>query len=157
MGFTGQGEEEGDGHLLGSDRLGPRKILDRFMNEAKNQNSQVPWEVDVKAPHDGQVIAEELERDNVQDTLETVDGGRDDDGLVSGSAEHEAWDSLGISLEGWVILRADDDGSTFPSGDLSESRLDFFEMRIAGHDDDDWHVLVDQGKRTVLEFTGKNT
>lgn len=103
------------------------------------------------------MITEELERDNVQDTLETVDGGRDDDGLVSGSTEHEAWDSFGISLESWVVLGADDDGSTFPGGDLSESGLDLFEMGIAGHDDDDWHVLVDQGKRTVLEFTSKNT
>lgn len=40
------------------------------------------WEIDLEALHDRQAIAQQLDRDDVQNTLETIDRARNDDSLV---------------------------------------------------------------------------
>lgn len=108
------------------------------------RDSQVPREVDIESVLDRQVVAEQLQRDDVQQALQAVDGLRHADGFDVGR------DSV-------VILVADDDGLRLARGDLRECGLHLGEIRVTGHDDDDGHVLVDEGKGTVLQFAGQDT
>lgn len=47
-------------------------------------------------------------------------------------------------------------GLTLSSSDLSEGRLDLGVKRVSGHDEDDWHVLVDKREGSVLELSSKD-
>jgi hypothetical protein len=40
---------------------------------------------------------------------------------------------------------------------LSECEFYLLEVRVLRHDNNDGHILVDEGERTMLEFTGENT
>jgi hypothetical protein len=76
-------------HLLDSDRLG-----------------QVPGEVDVEALSNGEPVGHELERDDVEQTLEELVGVRN-------------LDFVGLlARELLVVLVADDDGTALASNDL---------------------------------------
>jgi hypothetical protein len=120
------------------------------------------------------MVTEELERDDVEDTLETVDGRGNDDSLVvsarilwANHVSHCAVPHVPIQrneahlinpvFNSRIIFTADDNWSTFAGGDLSERRLDLGVERVAGHDDYDRHVLVDESERTMLEFSSENT
>lgn len=98
------------------------------------------------------MVTQELKRDNVEDALQAVDGVRHENGLVG---------STGVFIHAIddcsIIIVANNDWRAFTSGDLSERRLDFWIVRVTGHDNDDGHVLIDEGERTMLEFTSKNT
>lgn len=117
----------GGEYLLDGDRLG-----------------KVPWKVDVDACGDGEVVREELERDDSQETLKAVDGAGDTDGL------HTRLDVL-------VVVVANDNGLTFSRCDLHERGLNLGVQRVLGHDQNDGHRLVNESERTVLELTGKDT
>lgn len=90
------------------------------------------------------MVTQQLERDDVEDTLQAVDGTGDGDRLV-------------LLLLDRVVLAADDDRLSLAGGDLGEGRLDLGVERVTRHDDDNRHVLVDQGERAVLKFTGEDT
>ena len=63
------------------------------------------------------MVAQQLERDDVQDTLETIDRSRNDDSLVVLLIE-DGRRSIRTFLQRLVAFAANDDGSTFPSRDL---------------------------------------
>lgn len=77
-----------------------------------NRFSQVTGEIDINTTHNSQVIREQLHGDNVDDTLETINGRRDTNGLELGR-------------DTFVTDVANNDGVTFTSSDLLKSRLDF--------------------------------
>lgn len=144
--------------LLGRDRLG-----------------EVSREVNIDAVHDGEVyrsvhiahpritqsrtVRQELERNNVDETLKTIDSSGDTDDLVG---------RVGNRV---VIVIADDDRSTFSSGDLGKSRSDLGVERVSGHDEDDAEnehgqanlayylrkVLVHKRKGPVLELSSEDS
>lgn len=93
------------------------------------------------------MITQQLQWDDVQNTLQAIDRLRNADRLVLG----------GGGGDQWIVLATDDDGFTLASGDLSERGLNFGIKRVAGHDENDGHVLVDERQRTVLEFSSENT
>jgi len=112
---------------------------------AGKTNSQVPGEINVESILHGQVVAKELQGDDVEQSLQTVDG---------------LWntDRLRVLQEfRVVVVVANDHRSCLPRSDLRERGFDFGEQRISGHNDDDWHVLINQRERAVLEFSGKDT
>ena len=90
------------------------------------------------------MIAEQLQGNDIEQTLETVDGLRHADSL----------DILGNAL---VTFVAYDNGLRLAGSDLGESRLDLGVERVTCHDDDHGHVLVDKRERTVLELSSENT
>jgi len=105
---------------------------------------QVPREVNIKAVKDSQVVAEELEWDDVEETLQAINRSRNTD-------------SLGVLADRVIIFVAHDDRLAFTSGDLSECGLDLGVEGVAGHDDDDGHVLVNECERSVLELSSEDT
>lgn len=114
------------GPLLGRDGLG-----------------EVAREVDVDAVHDREVVREQLERDDVDETLKTVDRPRDSDKSI-------------VGRERVVVVVADNDRLTLAGLDLLERRLDLRVERVLGHDEDDRKVLVDECEGAVLEFSGED-
>ena len=102
--------------------------------------SQVPREVDIEAILDRQVVTQELQRDDVQEPLQSID-----------SLGYT--DCLHTLLDAIITVVANDDGLGFASGDLCKGRLNLGVQRILRHDDDHGHVFVNQGQRTVLQFT----
>lgn len=90
------------------------------------------------------MVAQQLQGNDVQQSLQAVNRLRHSDRLRVGG------DVL-------VILVAENDGLGLARGDLRESVLDLGVERVLGHDDEHGHVLVNQGKRAVLEFTGKDS
>jgi hypothetical protein len=113
---------------------------------------QVSWEIDVETVHHGEMVAQELEGNDVKDALEAVDSGRDEDGLVAAAGV-----LVCAATDGRIVAIADNDGSALTSGDLGECRLNFWIEGIASHDEDDGHVFIDESQRTVLEFTSEDT
>ena len=107
-------------------------------------DAQVTREIDVKAFVDSEVVAEQLQGDNVEQTLKAVDGLR-----------HA--DSLNILRDTLIAFIAYDDGLGLARGNLGERRLDLGIERVTCHDDDYRHVLVDECKRTVFQLPGKDT
>lgn len=91
------------------------------------------------------MVAKQLQRDDIQDPLKAVDSARDYNLAPAGLLERR------------VVIAADDDWLPLAGGNLREGRLDLGVERIAGHDDDYWHVLVDERERAVLEFTSEDT
>ncbi len=90
------------------------------------------------------MITEQLQRDDIQQPLQAI--------YSLGNA-----DGLGILRDAFIILIAHNDGLRFAGRDLSKGGLNFGVERIASHDDDDWHILVDQSERAVFQFTGQDT
>lgn len=90
---------------------------------------QVTGEVDINTSQASQVVRQELERDDGQETLETVNGLGNTDGL-------------GLGVDGIITLVADDDGLTLAGSDLLQSRADLGVQRVAGHNQNDGHVLI---------------
>lgn len=133
---------------------------------------QVPWKVDVDTVHDSQVVRQELQRNDVDQTLQAVDSAGDTDGPILG-------------INGVVLFVANNDwknaksrsrmrnfgslkrqvaesierltGLTLSGSHLGQSALNLGVERILSHDEDDGQVLVDQGKRSVLELSSKDT
>lgn len=134
--------------LLHSDRLGPRVGGEHRQTTPDDQRSednvQIPREIDITAVLHSQVVAQELEGNNVQQALETVDGSGNADGL----------DALGDTL---ITLIAENDGLGLAGGDLGKGGLDLGVERVLGHDDDDGHVLINEGKGTMLQLSSKDT
>ena len=116
-----------------------------------HRDSQIPREVDVEAVEDCQVVAEELEGNDVENALETVDSPGYDDRLVLPAIVF-----VSAVIDSWVILAADDDGGTLSSGDLGQGVLNLGVQRVARHDNDYRHVLVNQRQRAVLQLAGEN-
>lgn len=110
--------------LLDSDRLG-----------------QVPGEIDVEALADREPVGHELQRNDVEETLEGINSLRDLDLLDL------------VGREFWVVLVADDDGVTLASDDLLVGVEGLGEDVVASQDHDDREVLVDQSEHAVLQFT----
>lgn len=100
-------------------------------------NVQVTREVDITSILDSEVIAEKLQGNDVQQTLQGVDGF----GYADGAS------SSGDTIIAFV---AKHDGLGLARGDLGKGGLDLGVQRVLGHDDDDGHVLVNQSERTVL-------
>ena len=90
------------------------------------------------------MVAEQLERNDVQQALKAVNSPRQADGLRA-------------LRDAFVSLITDDDGLGFASRDLRKRGLHLGIEGILGHDDDDGHILVHQCKWSVLELTRKNT
>ena len=90
------------------------------------------------------MVTQNLKRDDVQQPLQAVNRLRDTDGL-------------GIGRDTLVIFVAQHDGLSFASSNLGQGRLDLGVERILGHDDYNGHVLIDQGKRTMLKLPSENT
>ena len=91
------------------------------------------------------MVAKQLQRDDVQDPLKAVDSAGDYNLAPASLLEHR------------VVIAADDDWLALAGGDLREGRLDLGVERVAGHDDDYRHVLVDERERAVLKFTSEDT
>ena len=77
-----------------------------------DNNSQVPGEINIATVLDCQVIAEQLQWDDVEQALHAVYGLGNADGLGA------SWDAL-------VALITHDDGLAIASGDLGKCGLDF--------------------------------
>ena len=125
--------------------LALRTVSGRHRPPAEKTNSQVPGEVDVESILHGQVVAQELQGNDIEQSLQTVDG---------------PWnaDRLRVPQESRVVVVvANDHRSCLSRSDLRKRGLDFGEERIPGHDNDDRHVFIDQRERAVLEFSGKDT
>lgn len=60
-------------------------------------------------------------------------------------------------LHQWIILTTDDNRRALASSHLRKRRLDLGEQRIARHDDDNRHVLVDEREWAMLEFSGEDS
>lgn len=90
------------------------------------------------------MVAQQLQRDDVQQSLETIDS--------LGNP-----DRLGFFRNALVAVIAQNDGLRLACGDLGEGGLDLGVERVLGHDNDDGHVLVDESEGTVLELSSKDT
>ena len=77
-----------------------------------SENSQVPGEINIASILHCQVIAEELQGDDVKQALHAVDGL----GNANGLRTH--WDTF-------IAVIAQDDGLAIASGNLGEGGLDF--------------------------------
>jgi hypothetical protein len=109
----------------------------------KKGDSQIAREINITSILHRQMIAQKLEGYNVKQTLQTV---------------HSFWytNSLCISRDAVVTLVAEDNRLCFAGSNLGKCRLNLGVQRILGHNNDNRHVLVDQGKRAVLELSGKD-
>ena len=116
------------------------QVLDK---EEKTGYAQIPGEINVEAVLDGKVVAEKLKRDDIEQPLQTINRFGDSDRLAA------RWDTV-------VVLVADNNRLGFTSGDLRKGGLDLGVQGVLGHDDDHRHILIDQGKRTMFEFSSKN-
>ena len=90
------------------------------------------------------MIAEQLQGDDVEQTLEAVDRLR-----------HA--DSLDILCNTIIALVAYDDGMRLAGRNLGEGGLDLRIERVTCHDDDHGHVLIDKRERAVLQLPGEDT
>jgi hypothetical protein len=90
------------------------------------------------------MVAQQLQWDDIQQSLQAIHSLGHPDGLYV----------LGDTL---IVLIAHNDRLRFASGDLGEGGLDFGVERVASHDDDNWHVLVNQSEWTVLQFPSEDT
>ena len=91
------------------------------------------------------MIAQELQRDDVEQSLQTVNSLRNADRL-------DMLQEFRV-----VVIVANDHRSCLSCGDLRKCGFNFSKEGISGHHDDDWHVLVDQRERAVFKFPGKDT
>jgi hypothetical protein len=120
------------------------KRCQRLFKKTIKGSAQVSGEIDVEALVDSQMIAEQLQGDDVEQTLETVD-----------CLRHA--DSLDILCDAFVIFVAYDNGMCLAGSNLGEGRLDLGIKRVTCHDDDHGHVFIDKGERAVLQLASENT
>ena len=108
----------------------------------RNRLGQVTREVDVDALRNGEPVRHQLERDDVEQALEDVDGAGHLDlvGLVAGE--------LGVARV------ADDDRSALACDDLLVGVERLGEDVVTGKDHNNREGLVDEREDTVLEFAG---
>ena len=102
---------------------------------------KVTWEVDVQTFRNSEPVGHELKRDDVDQTLQAVDG---------------LWNLDLVGLVTWelgVTGVADDDWPTLASNDLLVCVERLGEDVVAGKNHDNWQRLVDKGEDTVLELT----
>lgn len=104
---------------------------------------QVPGEVNVEAVLHSEVVAEQLKRDDVEQSLETIN-----------RLGHT--NRLAALRDIQVVLVANDDRLSLASRNLRVRGLDLGVKRVLGHDDDNRHILVDESERTVLELSGED-
>ena len=90
------------------------------------------------------MVAEKLQGDNVEQTLEAVDALR-----------HA--DLLNILRDTLITFIADDDGLGLARSDLGEGRLDLGIERVTCHHNDHRHVLIDKRKGSVFQLSGEDT
>lgn len=90
------------------------------------------------------MVTEQLEWDDVENTLEAVDG---------------LWDTNRLRLlrHGRVIFIADDDRLRLACGNLGKGILHLRVKRVTRHDDNHRHVLINECEWAVLELSGKDT
>jgi len=125
--------------------LALRNVSRRNRPPAEKTSSQVPGEVDIESILHSQVVAQELQWNDVEQSLQTVDG---------------LWnpDRLRVLQEPRVVVVvANDHWSCLSRSDLRKRGLNLCEERIPGHNNDDRHVLINQRERAVLEFSGKDS
>ena len=98
-------------------------------------------------PLDSQVVAEQLERHDVDDGLDVLGDTRDreQDGVGATDARNLL-----------VILAANDDKVGATGAQLLDDGDHLAVERVGGGDDDDGHVLIDQGQGPVLHLSGKD-
>jgi hypothetical protein len=87
----------------------------------RNTLCQVSWEIDVDSCCNGKMIREELKRNNCKKTLQAIDCSRDSN-------------SLCICSNILIVVVANDNGLTFTSSNLHESRLYLWIERVFCHD-----------------------
>jgi hypothetical protein len=109
-----------------------------------SNNSQIPGEINVASILHRQVIAEQLQGDDVQQALHTVNS------LGNTDCLRARGDAL-------VTIIAQDDGLAITSGNLGEGGLDFGIQGVFGHDDDHGHVLIDQREGPMLKLSSQNS
>jgi hypothetical protein len=90
----------------------PPYPLDPVQATQNKVHVQIPREINIKPIHNRQVVAKQLQRDNIQNPLKAVDRGRDYNLAPAGL------------LECRVVLAADDDRLTLAGSNLREGRLD---------------------------------
>ena len=110
----------------------------------RNTLGQVPREIDIEALSNRKPVGHQLQGNDVKQTLERIHG-----------LGHLNFIGL-LTGEFRVILVADDNGTTFTGNDLLVGVEGFHKEWIACQDHDDWKILIDQGKDTVLELTRHN-
>jgi hypothetical protein len=133
--------------LLDRNRLGPALFISKIFKKHKQKekkDSQIPREINVEPVVHGQVITEQLQRDDIQQPLQAIYSLGNTNGL-------------GVLRNAVIILVAHNDGLRFASCDLGKGGLHLGIERVASHNDDDWHVLIDQSEWAVFQFTSKDT
>jgi len=101
---------------------------------------KVAGAVHIVSASKGEVVREELHRDDVDDRLKAV-GGR-------GYSD----DFFGVFGNFRVLFREDDDRTALPRSDLLHRGPRSIDQPIASGDDDHGNIFVDEGKRPVLQF-----
>jgi hypothetical protein len=101
---------------------------------------QIPGEIDVQSLTDGQPVCHELQRNDVDQALKTVN-------LLG----HFDLVRLGRREFG-VALVADDDGTALASNHLLISIERLGENVVPGEDHDNREVLIDESEDTMFEF-----
>jgi hypothetical protein len=103
---------------------------------------QVPGEIDVQSLADGQPVRHQLQRNDVDQALKTVD-------LLG----HFNLVRLG-RRELSVALVANDDGTALASNHLLIGIERLGENVVSGENHDNWEILVDESEDAVFEFAG---
>jgi hypothetical protein len=111
----------------------------------QNHHSQIPREIHITPILHRQMVAQQLQRDDVQQPLQAVDrlGTRivfAPAGMPSSPSLHS---TIGCALRAVICAKAN---CTL-----------FGVERVLRHDDDDGHVLVDERERAVLQLAGEDT
>lgn len=129
--------------------LNNNKLKQYFRKEAGlldgDTLGQVSGLVHVETTSNCNVVGEQLEGDDVDDSLQAVNGCRDSE------------EGIGTLVEAGVSLGAHDDWVTLASCDLVDGVLHLVEGTILGGNHDDGHELINESKGTVLQLTGQDT
>ena len=107
---------------------------------------QVSRTVDVEPLLQGDVVRKKLERDDVQNPLQAVDGARNLNARTTGVGLHRFL----------VTLLAKQNGPASSGGDLRERVHTFLVQRVAHDDHEDGQGFVHHGQRPVLQLAGQD-
>jgi hypothetical protein len=99
-------------------------------------------EVNVQVLGDGHPVGHQLQGNDVEKSLETVDSLGHLDLLT------------GLVSELLIVLVADDDGTSTTSNNLLVGVQGLAEDSVTGKDHDDGEVLIDQSQNSVLQLSG---
>lgn len=121
-----------------------RRVVSIINKIIERKRVQVPREINIESILDGQMVTQQLQRNDIQNPLQAIYRLRDPDRLAF----------LGDAI---IVNVAHDNRLCFPSRDLGIRRLDLGVKRILSHDDDNRHILVNEGERSVLEFSREDT